>query len=276
MALAREEAGGRIEADPSRPGQVDLDPRVQIGEVLLGSGRPGERLDVRHELDEIAGDEARRQAEVAQELHEEPGRVAARPAAEGERLLLRLHAGLVADHVGDVALDALVQLDQEVERGARLPADGPEIAGEARGERLHAQVGEELARLLVAVHEGEPLGVGLEEEVEGVVDGELGDQVHLDAQLPRLVREDDARQVVALRVLLPVDEVMLGRDPQRVGQDRRAAVRGGPEAHDLGREPDPPVVSIGADVVEGDVNGHDALPRAQYLSLFDASSAATL
>ena len=127
-------------------------------------------------------------------------------------------------------------------------------------ERLHAQVGEELARLLVAVHEGELLGVGLEEEVERIVDGELGDQVHLDAQLTDLVGEDDARQVVALRVLLPVDEVMLGCDPERVGQDRRAAVRGGPEAHDLGREPDPPVVSIDADVVEGDVNGHDAPP----------------
>ena len=42
MALAREEAGGRIEADPSRPGQVDLDPGVQIGEVLLRA-RPARR-----------------------------------------------------------------------------------------------------------------------------------------------------------------------------------------------------------------------------------------
>ena len=71
-------------------------------------------------------------------------------------------------------------------RGCR--ADGARDSRVKRGrERLHAQVRRKLLRLLVLVRERELLGVGLEEEVEGVVDGQLGDQVDLDAQLAHLV-----------------------------------------------------------------------------------------
>ena len=40
VALARQQARRGIEADPTRAGQVDLGPGVQVGEILVGAGRP--------------------------------------------------------------------------------------------------------------------------------------------------------------------------------------------------------------------------------------------
>jgi hypothetical protein len=50
--------------------------------------------------------------------------------------------------------------------------------------------------------------VRLEEEVEGVDDRHFGHQSTSMLELARLFREDQAGQVVALRVLLPVDEML--------------------------------------------------------------------
>ena len=106
------------------------------------------------------------------------------------------------------------------------------------------------------VGERESLRVRLEEEVERIEHRHLGDQVHLDAQLVGLLREHEPREVVSLRVLLPVDEVLGRRDLQRIGQDARAAMRRRPQADDLWPERHEPVVAIVRDVIERDVNGH--------------------
>ena len=70
VALAGEQPGRRIQPDPAGAGQVDLGPGVQVGEVVVGAGRAVERDQVRLELDQVAGDEARGQAQVAQRLHQ--------------------------------------------------------------------------------------------------------------------------------------------------------------------------------------------------------------
>ena len=77
VAFAAEQARGRVEADPAGAGQIDLGPGVQIGEIVVRALRPVERIDVGPELDQIAGDEARGEAEMAQDLHQQPGGVAA-------------------------------------------------------------------------------------------------------------------------------------------------------------------------------------------------------
>ena len=61
VALAREQARGRIEPDPARARQINLGPGVQIGEVVLGARRPVERFHVGLELDQVARHEARRE-----------------------------------------------------------------------------------------------------------------------------------------------------------------------------------------------------------------------
>ena len=81
VALAGQQAGGRVEADPAGAGQVDLGPGVQVGEVVVGAGRAVERDEVGLELDQVAGDEARGEAEVAQDLHEQPAVAAGAGAA---------------------------------------------------------------------------------------------------------------------------------------------------------------------------------------------------
>ena len=62
---------------------------------------------------------------------------------------------------------------------------------------------------------GEALRHGLEEEVEGVERGQLGDHLDLDAEPARRGPEHGAGQVVAVGVLLPVEEVVGRVDAER-------------------------------------------------------------
>ena len=77
VPFASEQAGSRVEADPAGARQINLAPGVQVGEIDLGAARTVERFDVRGQLDQITGDEAGRHAEMAQQLHQKPGRIAA-------------------------------------------------------------------------------------------------------------------------------------------------------------------------------------------------------
>jgi hypothetical protein len=72
VALARQEPRGRIEADPPCPWQIDLDPGMEIGEIMVGARRPVERDEVGLQLDQIAGHEARREPQMAQRLDQQP------------------------------------------------------------------------------------------------------------------------------------------------------------------------------------------------------------
>ncbi len=77
VALAGEQAGGRVEADPAGARQIDLAPGVQVGEVDAGAGRAVERDEVGLQLDQVAGDEACGEAEIAQHLDQQPAGIAA-------------------------------------------------------------------------------------------------------------------------------------------------------------------------------------------------------
>ena len=77
VAFGAQQSRGRVEADPAGAGKIDFGPGVQVGEVLRGAGRTVERFHVGLELDEIAGNETRGQADVAENLHQQPRRVAA-------------------------------------------------------------------------------------------------------------------------------------------------------------------------------------------------------
>ena len=70
MPLTGKQAGGRIKPDPAGTGQIDLRPGVQIGKILRGAGGAFDRHDVGGELDQVARDEPRRVAEMAQQLNQ--------------------------------------------------------------------------------------------------------------------------------------------------------------------------------------------------------------
>ena len=74
VALARQQPRRGVEADPARAGDVRLHPGVQVGEVPPAVGPSA---SASHELDEVAGGEARGDAQPAQDLHEQPRAVAA-------------------------------------------------------------------------------------------------------------------------------------------------------------------------------------------------------
>ena len=100
------------------------------------------------------------------------------------------------------------------------------------------------------------LRVGFEEEVEGIEDRHFGNQVDLDRELRCPFREYQAGEVVGLGVLLPVDEVVLGKHFQRVGEDGRAAMRGRAQADGLRPEHHRTVVPIVGLVIQCYVNCH--------------------
>src|ERR1035438_7186054 len=92
-------------------------------------------------------------------------------------------------------------------------------------------------------------------------DHETGDGEHLAARnswrrLRGRLRENQPRKVVALRVLLPVDEVVLGKHFQRIGEDWRAAVRGRTQPDYMRSERYPPVVPVESLMMKCNVNGH--------------------
>ena len=97
----------------------------------------------------------------------------------------------------------------------------------------------------------------LQKEVERIENRHFRDQVHLDEKLRRGFGEDQARQIVSLWILLPVDEVVCRVDLQGLGENRGAAVRRGTEPDYLGAEVDPAVISIAGFMIQRNVNRHN-------------------
>ncbi len=256
VALAREQARGGVEADPAGAGQEDLGPGVQVGEVALGAGGAVHGFHVGRQLDEVARDEARGQAHVAQQLNQQPAAVAAGAALELQCLLGRLHAGLHADGVGDVALQALIDVHQEVDGAALGAVDAVEIGREQRGERLGGQIRCQFAPLRLGILERELLGLRFEEEVEGVVHRHLDHQVDGDLELGGGLGKHQAGLVVGERVLLPVDEMRGGLDALRIREHPGAAVRRRSQADHLRAQAHQAVVPVVGDVAQGNVDGH--------------------
>ncbi len=56
------------------------------------------------------------------------------------------------------------------------------------------------------------LGVGFEKEIEGIEDRHFRDQIHFHEKLAGGFGEDQASEIVGLRILLPVDEVVFRLD----------------------------------------------------------------
>jgi hypothetical protein len=83
-------------------------------------------------LDQVAGNETRGQAQVTQDLDQQPGRVAAGAGALGQRFFRRLHARLHPDGVADVLLQLGIEGHQEIDAAHRLARDAVDVLGEQR------------------------------------------------------------------------------------------------------------------------------------------------
>ena len=258
VAFPRQQARSGIEADPAGAGQIDLAPGMQVGEIDLRPLRAADGLQVRFQLDQVAGHEPRGEAQMPQQVHQQPAGVAAGPLGKLQRLLRRLHAGFQPHDVADVARQPRVQAHHKVDGALRLAADRRQIVAEQRPLVLRAQVDRQIIADRVGVGEGVVLRRILHEEVEGIVDAHVRDQIDLDLQLRHRVGKDVARLPVAVGVLLVVHEVIGRRHLQAVAQHRGAAVRRGAQTDDLRPQRDGAVVLVMRQVVDRgeDRHGH--------------------
>src|SRR5207253_9028055 len=78
MSFTGKQSGGRIESDPSGPGQVDFSPRMQVREVSGWTCRTFEWFHVGLALNQISRDKTRSETQPPQNLDEKPCRIPAR------------------------------------------------------------------------------------------------------------------------------------------------------------------------------------------------------
>ena len=250
VPLAGQHARGDVEPDPAGARKIDFGPGVQIGKIVLDLARSLDRIDVGAQLNEVARDETGGETEMAQDLDQQPRGVAARSRAGGQRLLRRLDARLHADDVADLvaAVCALRSTRKLTVLGASRGMLG-EIFCKQRPGLDGRQIRREFGLEIVGIGERKTVGIGLDEEIERIDHGHLRREIDLDLQFGGLFREDKARQPVALRVLLPVHEMIGWRDLERIAQDRRAGMRRRAQPNGLRAEVDRTVVFVMRDVM---------------------------
>ena len=198
---------------------------------------------------------------MTQELREQPRRIAARAGGFLQRLLRGLHTRLETDQILHMLRQALVELHQKIDRARALARDRLEKVTEQRCQRRGCKIGRELTQLLGLILEWKVLRVLLEKEIEWIEHGHFGDQIHLDPKLGRLVRKNEPREIVRLRILLPVDEMIRRCDAQGIRQHAGSRMRRRTQTDDLRPEADAAVILILSNVIERDVDGQARRPR---------------
>ena len=96
------------------------------------------------------------------------------------------------------------------------------------------EVGRQFLAQLAVIGKREMLGVFLDKEIKRIDDDHVRQQIHFDRHGLGFFREHDPCQDVAEGILLPVEKMILRGDPQRIGQDRGAAVNRRAQPEHLG------------------------------------------
>ncbi len=195
--------------------------------------------------------------QLAQHSNQEPARIAARALTEFQCLFRRLHAWLETNDVFDRLVDGAIHVDQKVDRAPLGAIDLLHQLVELWTRRHLGEVRLELVLQHLLVGERRLFRARLQEKIERVIRLEISDQIDRDAEVLGLLREDDARQVVALWVLLPIDEMVGRLNVERVAVDGRAVVRRGPQPNDLRPERDCALVVVAGLVMKRDSDSHD-------------------
>ena len=117
-----------------------------------------------------------------------------------------------------------VQPNEIINRAQRLALQARDVSVESGPAFVAHQAGGEFFSQLWWIGERESLGVILDEEIERVDDRHVGDEIDLDFKFGRFLGEYETRQPIAVRVLLPVHEMIGGRDFQAVARNARAAM----------------------------------------------------
>ena len=105
------------------------------------------------------------------------------------------------------------------------------------------------------------LGPFLDKEIERIDHRHVGNQIDADVDLPGRLRECQPGDKIAVGILLPVDEMLLGPDLERVADDRCARMRGRAQTDFMRGGDHRAIKAIVGLMMQGNANGHGELGR---------------
>jgi hypothetical protein len=154
-------------------------------------------------------------------------RIAARAGADFQRFLWLLNPRLHADDVIDRLIDRLIDLDQKIDR-AQLGVGVTFIEFiEQRPLRFDIEIGGQIFLQRVIIGEGAFFGIFFDKEIERIDDHHIGQKIDLNTEMIDRIGKHQPRQPIAMRILLPIQEVVFRADFQRIVRDLCPAVRAG-------------------------------------------------
>src|SRR5215472_12424614 len=165
---------------------------------------------------------------MTQRLDKKPCRVATRARTRLECPFGRLHTRLHPDAVSEFLLNTAVEVDQELHRIARFARSCVHKCRHPWSGRFSLAIGGKLMFELRGVDERKLLRVVLDEEIEGIKNGQVRQEVNVNGKLRSPVRKHVTGEPIAVRVLLPINEMLSRCNLERVAFDPRAAVRSRP------------------------------------------------
>ena len=151
-----------------------------------------------------------------------------------EGFLTGLNARRKPDDILNLFLQAPVEIDQEIDRSGLLPWNVLQETFQLRPRWLNVQIRPQFLSKCRIIGKRASLRSRLQEEIKRIQDIQFGNQINLDEQFLCFVREYQSCQIVALGILLPVDEMLMGSDLQRIAENRSPAVWSWAQSHDLG------------------------------------------
>ena len=179
-----------------------------------------------------------------------------------QRLLTGEDPGLHPDRVVDLPVELLVDGNQEVDDIQTLETFS--FFDPFQKQRTifdDFEIGRQLLDVLVFILKGKLAGIFLYEKIKRIDDRHFSDYLHGHLEFLHLVVHHHTGQVVAERILLPVDEMFFGFNIQRIGVNLCPAVRSGFQPDYMGAHVDQVTILVGGIVPDRYDNCHIALLR---------------
>ena len=226
VPFASQQTRSGVQPYPAGTGQIHLAPGMQVGEIFLRAIRAVDGFDIACELDQVARGKPCRHAQPAEYLYHEPCRVTAGTRPTVQCFIRRLHARFHADQVLDSFRQILIQGHQKVDGFNPAQVHLGHVGVECLARVAGHQVGCQFLVQRCVIFKREELGGFFEEKIEGIQHRHFSHKVHRNFQHLCAFGKYQATHVIALRVLLPVDEVGLWQHFHAVTENTRAAMRG--------------------------------------------------
>ena len=148
------------------------------------------------------------------------------------------------------------QVDEKIHRTTRRMRYFLEQGVKQGAQRIKPAIGQKLFGKPRFQREGPKGGFGFDEKIKRIDGGNFSREVNRDAECRDRFCQQYARHEIPKRVLLPMQPMRRRFDTERIGQDRRAALRRRAQANELRAKPHRTRIAIGAAMGQGESNRH--------------------